>query len=257
MSSPQTIPAESQRLTDPTEEYQIRLAASAAEIHAVQRLRYEVFRRDFGATIRSESGVDVDEFDAYCDHLIVWHIPTDTAVGTYRLLPPGRTARLYSADEFELSALDRIRPDLVEAGRSCVHPEHRDGAVISLLWTELARYMARTGYRYLAGCASASLADGGTMASATWRMAEAKHRATEGFTVTPYRPWQPATALASHQRPSYGQLPPLVRGYLRLGAAVCGPPAYDPDFHVADFFVLLDMHRIPERYLRYFLGGAR
>ncbi|MQA08336.1 MAG: GNAT family N-acetyltransferase [Pseudonocardiaceae bacterium] len=260
MSTAHSAPAERSGQAAPVsraDEYTVTLAASRAEIRAAQRLRYEVFHEEVGAELHTPvPGADVDEFDERCDHLIVRHVPTDSVVGTYRLLPPGRAGRLYSDGEFELGALDGVRDSLVEAGRSCVHPAHRDGAVITLMWAAVGRYVMLAGHRYLAGCASVPLADGGHSASGTWRLARAKHLAPQEFRVHPHLPWDPPMAEETG-KPSYAHVPALLRGYLRLGAWVCGPPAHDPDFGVADFFVLLPLDRVGERYLRYFLGDAR
>jgi putative hemolysin len=199
-----------------------------------------------------QPGLDVDSFDAYCDHLLVREETTGQVVGTYRLLPPERAAvagRLYSEGEFDLTALDGIRPQLVEVGRSCVHPDHRDGAVISLIWAGIARYMVDRGHEWLAGCCSVPLADGGTLASATWDRVSDKHLSPEEFRVRPLLPWAPGPAPAARV-----ELPALLRGYLRLGAWVCGAPAHDPDFGVADLYVLLPMSRVNARYLRHFLS---
>ena len=233
--------------------YAARITRDPRDVTEAQRLRYRVFAEELGARI--DGGPDADEFDEHCDHLVVTHTPTGELVGTYRLLQPGRSAGLYSQSEFAMDALTSLRSELVEAGRSCVHPEHRSGAVITLMWSLLAQYAQASGVNYLAGCASVPLADGGHAASTMLALTE-RHSAPEEFGVRPLCPWQgrPVT------RPSYAHLPPLLRGYLRLGAWVCGPPAYDPAFEVADFFVLLQWNRVDARYLRYFLptqGGNR
>ena len=117
--------------------YTVGLAESAADLRAAQRLRYEVFAGEMGARLDSPlSGHDVEPLDAYCDHLLVRE--GDTVVGTYRLLPPRRSDRLYSDSEFDLGALRGLRGDLVEAGRTCVHPAHRGGAVGALKWGGIA-----------------------------------------------------------------------------------------------------------------------
>ena len=231
--------------------YTLRIAADAAEIAAAQRLRYRVFAEELGVTLHSPTpGYDIDEFDAYCDHLIVVEETTGDVVGTYRMLPPGRAPRRYSAGEFDLSALAGLDGDLVETGRSCVHPDHRDGGVINLAWAGLARYLHLTGHRWLAGCASVALDDGGATAAGVWELALRKHLSPPEYRVLPHRPWVPV------ERPA-GRVvvPPLLRGYLRLGAWICGAPALDPDFGCADFLVLLNMDRLDPRYLRHFLGG--
>jgi putative hemolysin len=230
--------------------YTLRIAADAAEIAAAQRLRYRVFADELGATLHTPvPGQDIDDFDAHCDHLIVVEESSGAVVGTYRMLPPGRSPRRYSAGEFDLSALDGLEADLVETGRSCVDAMHRDGAVINLIWAGIARYLHLTGHRWLAGCASVGLEDGGAIAAGVWELALRKHFSPTEYRVLPHRPWplveRPAGRVA---------VPALLRGYLRLGAWICGAPAYDPDFQCADFFVLLDTDRLDPRYLRHFLG---
>ncbi|BAU87512.1 ornithine-acyl[acyl carrier protein] N-acyltransferase [Streptomyces laurentii] len=243
---------------EPGPRYVVGLARDQEDVRAAQRLRHLVFAGELGAHLDGpEPGLDGDAFDAYCDHLLVREEDTGEVVGTYRLLPPERAAvagRLYAESEFDLSRLAPIRHDLVEVGRSCVHPAHRNGAVIALVWAGLARYMTRTGHEWLAGCCSVPLADGGTLAAATWDTVKARSLAPEEYWVTPHRLWTPVAGLApAAARPA---LPPLLRGYLRLGAWVCGAPAHDPEFGVADLYVLLSMRRANPRYLRHFLTLA-
>lgn len=237
-------------------QYSLLVARDTDEVLAAQRLRYQVFAEEMGATVHSdEPGVETDAFDAFCDHLVVRDDHSGEVVGTYRMLPPDRAAeagRLYSEAEFDLAALRPLRPALVETGRSCVHREHRSGAVVSLVWAGIARYMLLSGHRWLAGCASVPLADGGALAAKVWDTVSAAHLGPEEYRVFPHLPWNPDPVA----RVARGPLPPLVKGYLRLGAWVCGRPAHDPDFGVADFFVLLDMERVDRRYLRFFLGEA-
>jgi putative hemolysin len=241
--------------------YTVTLARDEADVRAAQRLRHEVFAGEMGALLASpQPGHDIDPFDAYCDHLLVRDTLTDQVVGTYRLLPPERAAiagRLYSESEFDLGPLAAIRPGLVEVGRSCVHPDHRDGTVIGLIWAGIARYMVEGGHDWLAGCCSLPLGDGGALAASTWERVRTKHLAPEEYRVRPLLPWSPDTA-GSARTPAPGggrrDLPPLLRGYLRLGAWVCGEPAHDPDFGVADLYVLLSMRRVDPRYLRHFLS---
>ncbi|MCK7623525.1 GNAT family N-acetyltransferase [Streptomyces sp. RS10V-4] len=234
-------------------EYTVTLATTPDQVRAAQRLRHQVFGGELGATLDTPlAGHDIDPLDDLADHLLATHTPTGTVVGTYRLLPPGRAQLLYSDGEFDLTALDPLRPSLIEAGRSCVHPDHRGGAVINRMWGALARYTLLSGHRYLAGCASVPLADGGTAAAHAWALARTRHAPPPGLLVTPRRPWQPTAPLPD--RPALTALPPLLRGYLRIGAWICGAPAHDPAFGVADFFTLLDITRLTPRYRRFFLG---
>ncbi|SCL41304.1 Putative hemolysin [Micromonospora pallida] len=250
-----------------TSGYTLHIADDPAEVAAAQRLRHEVFAVELGATLRSGTvGLDTDDLDPWCDHLIVREERTGAVVGTYRLLPPGRTDRRYAEQEFDLTAFDPLRDDLVEVGRSCVHPDHRSGAVINLMWAGIVRYLHLRGRRWLGGCASVSVADGGLTAAGVWERVRAGHLAPPPLRVRPHRPWFAEAAAVAGERErnqsgvaldtSGSVVPPLLRGYLRLGAWVCGEPAYDPDFAVADFYVLLSLDRMNPRYLRHFLGES-
>jgi putative hemolysin len=243
--------------TEATAHYSLLVAHDDTEVRAAQRLRHQVFADEMGANLHTTvPGLDVDDFDEFCDHLVVRHDPTGEIVGCYRMLPPERAreaGRLYSDGEFDLTALAGIRGALVETGRSCVHPDHRSGAVVGLVWAGIARYMLLSGHEWLAGCASVPLHDGGELAAGVWDTVSRKNYAPAEYRVTPRNPWNAAAA----PRPAKATIPPLLRGYLRLGAWICGEPALDEDFDVADFFVLLSMARVDQRYLRFFLGEGR
>lgn len=236
--------------------YVTSIADTQEQVRAAQRLRYRVFADEMGARLDTPlSGHDVDAFDDLADHLIVTDTTTDEVVGTYRLMPPGRTELSYCDTEFDLRALHTARSSMIEVGRSCVHPDHRSGAVINLMWAGMARYVLLSGRRYLAGCASVPLDDDGRAAAHAWLLGTTRHAAPPQYRVHPRRPWVPQGL--SEGTPDYTALPPLLRGYLRLGAWICGAPAHDPEFNVADFFVLLDMDRLNDRYRRYFLGQTQ
>jgi putative hemolysin len=225
----------------------VGLASDEEERRAAQRLRWRVFAEELGARLDTpEPGIDQDIFDAYCEHLVV----KDGAevVGTYRLLPPEGAERIglyYSETEFDLIRLRGIRSRMVELGRSCIAPEYRSGAVIALLWAGVARYVLAHGYTHLAGCASIGVARAASVAAQL-----EKHRAPLEYRVTPRR----ALPACENAASSDSTLPPLVKGYLRAGAWVCGEPAWDPEFNTADFFMLLPVARIEARYARHFFG---
>lgn len=237
--------------------YSISFAAHQDEIAEAQRLRYKVFAEEMGAKLASapahpgEPGFDVDQFDAHCEHLLVRDQRDGRVVGAYRLLPPEnarRVGRLYSESEFDLARLDHLRGDLVEAGRSCVHWDHRNGAVIMLLWAGIARYMRRYGYGYLIGCASISLRDGGHAAANLYGSLKAGEFVPPEYSVFPRLPL-PHARLRNREAPL---VPPLIKGYLRAGAKVGGAPAWDPDFNTADLFMFLPMQALNPRYARHF-----
>ncbi|WP_433827146.1 GNAT family N-acetyltransferase [Actinoplanes sp. CA-015351] len=240
-----------------TSGYTLLIADDASLVEAAQRLRHEVFAGELGATLAGPAGLDTDEFDQYCDHLLVRDDSTGEVVGTYRMLPP-RAAELagrrYADGEFDLSALRPLRDHLVETGRSCVHPDHRSGAVVNLMWAGIARYMHLNNLRWLGGCASVPLADGGVTAAGVRERINAKHLSPPAMRVRPRRPWTPPEGLAGDPKTA---VPALLKGYLRLGSWVCGEPAYDADFDCADFYVLFSMDRLDPRYRRHFLGATR
>jgi putative hemolysin len=228
------------------------LARSPAEVAEAQRLRYRVFAEEMGARLSGHDHRDIDGFDALCDHLLVRDHDGGEVVGTYRILDPQMAAEAggyYSAGEFDLTRLLHLAPGMVEVGRSCVHADYRNGATISLLWAGLAKYMMTRGYDHLIGCASIGMADGGHNAAAVYARLAGKYLAPEEYRVFPHTPL-PLQALASNIEPV---VPPLVKGYMRMGALVCGEPAWDPDFNTADLLVLLPISRLSSRYARHFM----
>jgi len=228
----------------------VGIAADLPTIEDAQRLRFKVFGEELGADLRSCDGLDVDEFDRYCDHLVVRDDSTLRVVGTYRLLPPHqalRIGRLYSEAEFDLRRLSHLRATTVELGRSCVHRDYRSGATLMLLWAGLARYMRANGYSHAMGCASVTLADGGRTAAFVRDEAQ-KHLAPVEYHAFPWVPF-PHERI---ERPPHAELPPLLRGYFRAGARVCGEPAWDPDFGTADFLMLIGLDGVTTRYARHF-----
>ncbi|WP_211440886.1 GNAT family N-acetyltransferase [Collimonas humicola] len=235
----------------------VSLASTQEEVREVQRLRYKVFIETMGlSALANADGLDSDEFDAYCDHLIVRDTKTLRVVGTYRLMSPHgarRMGRYYSEQEFDLGRLDNLRSSIAEAGRACIDPDYRSGSVIMLLWAGLAAFMRRERCDYLMGCASVSLADGGHNAAALYHALDQSSFSPAEYRVTPHVPFP------VHERESghVAQMPPLLKGYLRSGAWVCGDPAWDPDFHSADFFLLLPLSKLDGRYARHYLKEAR
>lgn len=232
----------------------VRLAASASDVFAAQRLRYKVFCEEMGADLHRHDGRDVDHFDALCEHLIVTDEVLGKVVGTYRILAP-RSARvikrMYSEGEFRVDSLKPIAHEIFEVGRACIHPAYRNSGALARLWSGLGAYVREHGVKYLAGCASVPLDSGSLNLGALRGELMAKHLAPVDFRVEPIRGLQ-TLGDPMGSRPA---VPPLLKGYLRLGAWICGEPAWDPDFDSADFFVLLPIERMAPRYAQHFLGA--
>ena len=235
---------------------ELRLASSRSEKVEAQRLRFEVFNMELklGLTSSLAIGLDQDAHDGHCDHLLVVDTDRDCLVGTYRLLSFGRVPSFgfYSESEFDLTNVKRSGLRLLELGRSCVALEYRDGRVISLLFRGIAEYLRRTDADALMGCASIHGTDLPELA-AIQEMLSQRFLSDPGLRVTPRRgfdvPPLPRGARVD-ETSTFRSLPPLFRGYLRLGAKVCGPPAYDRQFGTTDYFVLARARDIVARYSR-------
>ena len=232
----------------------VGLATCETEILEAQKLRYRVFADEMGARLATRTpGVDRDIYDPFCEHLIVRDEAAGRIVGTYRILSPAAARKVggyYSENEFDLTRLQHLRGRMVEIGRSCIDADYRSGAVIALLWSGLARYMQENAYDYLIGCASVSMADGGHLAASLYNRLRDEHLAPLEYHVFPRHPL-PLERLRQDLHPS---APPLIKGYLRAGAWMCGAPAWDPDFNTADLPVLLPVNRFDPRYAKHFLG---
>ena len=232
------------------------------EIRQAQRLRYEVFAHEMGANIKSPiAGHDIDLFDDYCEHLLIKNQETQEVIGTYRLLTPEQAKRaggFYSETEFDLTRLRLLRNNMVELGRSCVHPEHRNGGVLLSLWGALAEFMHRNQLEFMIGCASIPMnchtlpgVSAGYAAASIWEQVKQTHLAPIQYHVRP----RLALPVEDLQSDIVAEPPALIKGYLRLGAKVLGAPAWDPDFNTADLPMMMKLSDMPSKYRKHFLGS--
>jgi len=230
----------------------ISLARNLFEIEEAQRLRYKIFSEELGAKIE-KNDIDVDGFDEFCDHLIIRDQLTQRVVGTYRILTAAMAAEaggFYSAGEFDLSRLQHLFSNTVEIGRGCVHPDYRHGGTIALLWSGIAKYMIQYSYEYIIGCASITMTDGGHIASSIYqKLIMQGHLSPQEYRVFPHC-GLPLSALDISLEVSP---PALLKGYMRIGAYICGEPAWDPHFNTANLLVMLPISRIHPRYAAHFL----
>ncbi|WP_119154056.1 GNAT family N-acetyltransferase [Caldimonas tepidiphila] len=232
------------------------------EVALAQQLRFRVFAEEMGARLRPPAGTppghDADLFDRYCEHLLVRTLPAGDeparVVGTYRVLTPS-AARLvggfYTDLEFDLVRLRSLRAGMVELGRSCIDPGWRTGGAIMLLWSMLAEFVERNGFRHVIGCASMPLHDGGHWAASLWNRLRHTHLAPIEYGVRPRLP----LPLEDLRGDLPAEPPPLIRGYLKCGGRVLGAPAWDPDFNTADLPMMLRMQDLPPAYRRRFVGA--
>jgi len=259
--------------------YRLRLAESHEDRMAACRLRFRVFNIELGEGLESsyETGLDTDQFDQVCEHLLVedklQDNPGRRVVGTYRMQSGTTAARhlgYYSEQEFSFAAYEPLRPGILELGRASIDREHRTPEVLTLLWRGIAQYANDMGLRYLIGCSSLTSRN----PAEGWQM----YRQLEHYRVSPEfetvptaayacpteqegAPTQPSpTAWGSRSREARTELAPLAAGksrddrapvqvsvpkllktYLAIGARIGGPPAWDREFGTIDFLTLLDL----------------
>ena len=232
--------------------YLVRFARNEDEVARACRLRYEVFNLELGEGLEGshESGLDRDEFDAQCQHLLVLDTKTDEVVGTYRMqlresADAGRG--FYSATEFDLGAVpDAILDDMVELGRACTSVEHRTRKVLNLLWKGMTAYLVHHRKRYFFGCSSLTCQDP-AVGLATHRWLVERGYAREDLLIPPL-PAYVCEGDATSAKPA--KVPTLFTLYLRLGARVCGPPAIDRFFGTIDFLTLIDTGTMDQAIFR-------
>jgi putative hemolysin len=240
-----------------------RVASSERRLHAerligasalreAQALRYQVFSQEFSAKLKgAEQGLDMDDYDPHCAHIGVRDLNSGRLVATTRLLDHQAAKTLgsfYSEEEFSLHGLAHLQGPILEIGRTCVDPGYRNGGTIAVLWGELAEVLNEGSYRYLMGCASIPMQDGGVQAQAIMQRLRERYLCQEHLRAEPKNP------LPSLEVPSnvIAEMPPLLKAYMRLGAKICGEPCWDQDFQVADVFILLKRDELCPRYARHF-----
>lgn len=232
----------------------VELARSSKDIRAAQRLRYTVFAEEMGAKLHNWlPGLDHDRFDEHCQHLLVRN-GFGTVIGCTRILTAQAAERaggFYSETEFDLAPVLALPGRFMEIGRTCVHPDYRNGATISTLWSGLAAFIAKHQIDYLIGCASLPLGEGGDAARFLYAELAQRHLVAEELRVRPR--WPLPLSRRDGVAATPGPMPPLLKAYLRLGARIGGEPCLDLDFNVADVFILLATQRIERRYARHFL----
>ncbi len=244
---------------------QIRLAESVAEVRASQNLRYRVFCQEMAAKPTREMAVlqqEYDSYDEYCDHLLVFDLDrgggASAVVGTYRLMrreAAARRGQFYTIDEYDISTLIDYPGEILELGRSCVDEDYRTGSTMQLLWRGIAEYVFQYDVDLMFGCASLPGTDPGVLvlplsylyyhhlAPPALRPRALAHRFVEMRSLR-----HDEVKIAAARR----ALPPLIKGYLRLGGFVGDGAVVDPDFGTTDICVVVKTHLVTERYYRHY-----
>ncbi|MEL6678793.1 MAG: GNAT family N-acyltransferase [Pseudomonadota bacterium] len=251
--------------------YEVRLAESEADVRAAQRLRYRVFVEEMGAKVPpadAAEGLERDRFDPHFDHLLL--IDRDLAerdalnsvVGVYRLMR-GSVAKtgvgFYGATEYDLSRLMEMRRETVELGRSCVHPDYRGGVAMHLLWSGLGQYVTRNNVEVMFGVASFHGTDPDAVAIPLSYLHH-NHLAPDDLRVTCWpenrAEMDRIPAMEVDRAAAMKLLPPLIKGYLRLGGFVGDGAFIDRAFNTIDVCLLMDTARMAAKYRDMYSRGA-
>lgn len=238
----------------PHPSFRITWASSPEDIAAAQRLRFRVFVGELGARLQLPHSVpaahDVDSFDAFCDHLLVrahGGSQDGAVIATCRLLTPEGACRaggLYTDSEFDLAPLRDLLPNALEMGRVCIDPAWRNGLLVMAMWRAVGEQMASRNLETMIGCSSVTLSDGGELAAQLWRRLKSTHLVPSARQI---RPWS-ALRLSCEEEGRPAEVPTLMKGYLRCGGKLLGPPAIDEDFNTADFPMIVHLADLPSRY---------
>lgn len=241
--------------------FRLAWARSASEVAEAQRLRFRVFGEEMRARLRLPAGApaghDVDRFDSHCAHLLVRAVGTarhGEVIATCRVLDPASARRAgsgYTAAEFDLAPLRELMPRALEMGRICVDAQWRSGLVVMAIWRELGQQLVQRRLDTMVGCCSVDAADGGALARRLWEDLRALHLTEPQLQV---RAHQPLPLSGPVLAAGTAVVPALVKGYLRLGGRLLGPPALDVDFNTADFPMMLRVADMPARYTRRIFG---
>jgi L-ornithine Nalpha-acyltransferase len=252
---------------------EVRLARTAAEVRRAQKLRYDVFYREMSAVADTAlyfTRRDIDLFDAICDHLLVidhgaqQSRKSKAIVGTYRLLRQDvaeRNSGFYSASEFDVGPLMARHPDLsfLELGRSCVQPPYRNKRTVELLWHGIWTYVLRHEIDVMIGCASLDGTDPDQLALPLSFLHHYARAPEPWFTAAlpqRYVELNRMPKAAIEPRMALQALPPLIKGYLRLGAFIGDGAVIDRQFGTTDVLIILPVSEIRARYLAHFGPGA-
>lgn len=244
---------------------ELRVAESQAEIEAAQALRYRVFYEELSAQPTPEMQAlrrDFDSFDPYCDHLVIIdHDKGESAAGivaTYRLMRregARRRGQFYSIDEYDISTLLNYRGEILELGRSCVDPAYRTKAAMGLLWKGIADYILHYNIGVLFGCASFPGTDPQEHKVALSYLYH-RHLAPPEYRARAlpdrYVSMNMMPADQIDEKRAFLSLPPLIKGYLRLGGFVGDGAVVDPQFGTVDVSVVVVHDLIKDKYTKHY-----
>ncbi len=234
-------------------DYVLKTATSLPELWEAFKLRYECFVEPLEKNVL-KLGVDIDEYDYRCDHLLIIEKSTKRVCGTYRLRSSRFVDNFYSDSEFFLKNFYNTQGNKVELGRACIHKDFRNGATISLIWKGLSEYMRLTNSRYMFGCSSVFTTDSAEVSALIQYLKDKGHHSANykvDTTLNFHIDIKENLELSEEQvQMAKSKLPGLINTYLMAGAKVYGYPAYDRDFECIDLLTILDLEDVRSSYKR-------
>jgi putative hemolysin len=247
-------------------DFELKLAQTPADLRAAQRLRYDVFVTELGASgalVDHDQQLEKDHYDDFVDHLILSCKKSDRVVGVYRLLraeAAERAGGFYSEAEYDLTLLKCSGRRVLELGRSCVHPDYRGGAAMHHLWSGLATYVAEHQIEILFGVASFHGTDVSALAQPLSLLyhnhlappdlrVRARDEAHQEMNIIP--------AAQLDRRPAMVQVPSLIKAYLRLGGRVGDGAFIDHEFNTTDVCLIMDTAKLNDRQARIYSGAVK
>lgn len=243
--------------------YKARLAEAPEDVVACQQLRYMTFVSTRGLTDGPDmDGVDADEFDQHCRHLMVEDVRTGQLVCCFRMMPlesGAEIGRTYSAKYYDLEALRSYEGPLVEMGRFCIHPAWKDPAILRVAWTAMTKFVDENNVEMLFGCSSFEGVDADDYADAFALLSE-KHIAPKRWLP---RVKAPKVVLfgrrfklpAPNMKLALGRMPPLLRTYLVMGGWVSDHAVVDNELNTLHVFTGVEIARVPKSRARLLRGG--
>lgn len=239
---------------------EVFVASKAEDIKSAQALRYQVFYAEMGAKSTPEiekTKLDIDEFDAVCDHLLVVdHQATGDykIVGTYRLLRQEnmqKIGRYYSESEFDISMIKQYDGEILEVGRSCVHPDFRNRSVMQLLWRGIGAYVTKFNIKIMFGCASFHGIDpqqNAMMLSYLYHYHIAPENLCPKALSSRFVNMNLMPQEAINVKEAFANLPPLIKGYLRLNGYIGNGAVIDYDYNTTDVSIVVKTDLVAEKY---------
>ena len=239
--------------------YELRMAQNQKEVIQCFKLRHDVFCKELAGR-STKTKLDYDEYDSFCDHLIILHNPTQKIVGTYRINFSKNSNRFYTESEFEISNWIDLQDDsFIELGRACIHSEHRRGIVISLLWRGIAEYMKVVEAETLLGCSSVKVTDTRSAAllfkyfQINGQLNSEIFNPHSKYEMKDFLFWMMVFSKGLNEqqmKEAEEKIPSLLKAYMKAGAKICSYPALDLDFNCIDFMTMLKRSELDQKLVK-------